>query len=80
MEPESRKYLAGQMEKFFNGGELDAIEGYVPEDQRAIGPSGHWRKKSYKRRLTQPKLTGLIRASFRPDLICPVSSVGRAGD
>lgn len=30
-DPSSRKYLSAQMENFFNGGELDAIEGYVPE-------------------------------------------------
>lgn len=28
----SRKYLSAQMENFFSGGELDAIEGYVPEN------------------------------------------------
>jgi len=28
-EPESRQYLTGEMEKFFFGGELDVIEGYV---------------------------------------------------
>ena len=31
-EPETRKYLADQMEKFFNNEQLDQIEGYVPED------------------------------------------------
>ena len=31
--PSSRKYLSEQMEKFFTGGELDAIEGYVPESK-----------------------------------------------
>ncbi|WP_054112490.1 oxidative damage protection protein [Marinagarivorans algicola] len=30
-DPSSRKYLSTQMENFFNGGELDTIEGYVPE-------------------------------------------------
>lgn len=27
----SRKYLSAQMENFFTGGELDTIEGYIPE-------------------------------------------------
>ena len=31
LDPSSRKYLLDQMEKFFNGGELDHVEGYVPE-------------------------------------------------
>ena len=30
-DPDTRKYLAGQMDKFFNNEELDAVEGYVPE-------------------------------------------------
>lgn len=30
MEPESRAYLVAEMEKFFFGGDLDKIEGYVP--------------------------------------------------
>lgn len=34
-DPSSRKYLSAQMEKFFTGGELDAIEGYVPESKPA---------------------------------------------
>lgn len=34
-DPSSRKYLSTQMENFFNGGELDAIEGYVPETPEA---------------------------------------------
>lgn len=29
--PEHRKYLEGQMEAFLFGGEVDDIEGYVPE-------------------------------------------------
>ncbi len=32
-DPSSRKYLSAQMEKFFAGGELDAIEGYIPESK-----------------------------------------------
>jgi len=28
-EPESRQYMTGEMQKFFFGGELDVIEGYV---------------------------------------------------
>lgn len=32
-DPTSRKYLSAQMENFFTGGELDAIEGYVPESK-----------------------------------------------
>jgi Fe-S cluster biosynthesis and repair protein YggX len=32
-DPESRKYLAQEMEKFFFGGELDEIEGYVAPSQ-----------------------------------------------
>ena len=31
LDPSSRKYLSEQMDAFFEGGELDAIEGYVPE-------------------------------------------------
>ena len=31
IDPEARNYLAGEMEKFLFGGELDKIEGYVPE-------------------------------------------------
>ena len=30
-DPEARKYLADQMDKFLNGEAVDAIEGYVPE-------------------------------------------------
>lgn len=30
-DPQSRKYLTGEMEKFLFGGDYDAIEGYVPE-------------------------------------------------
>jgi Fe-S cluster biosynthesis and repair protein YggX len=32
MDPEARKYLEGEMEKFLFGGEYDKIEGYVPEE------------------------------------------------
>lgn len=35
MDPNTRKYLADQMSKFFEGGELDAVEGYVPEDNNS---------------------------------------------
>ena len=31
IDPEARSYLAGEMEKFLFGGDLDKIEGYVPE-------------------------------------------------
>ena len=31
IDPEARSYLAGEMEKFLFGGNLDKIEGYVPE-------------------------------------------------
>ena len=31
IDPEAREYLATEMEKFLFGGELDQIEGYVPE-------------------------------------------------
>ena len=31
IDPEARNYLAGEMEKFLFGGDLDKIEGYVPE-------------------------------------------------
>lgn len=30
MDPEARKYLSGQMDKFFSGEEFDQAEGYVP--------------------------------------------------
>lgn len=33
-DPDSRKYLTGEMEKFFFGGELDKIEGYVAPEQK----------------------------------------------
>ena len=32
IDPEARKYLEGEMEKFLFGGEYDKIEGYVPEE------------------------------------------------
>jgi Fe-S cluster biosynthesis and repair protein YggX len=31
IDPEARSYLAGEMEKFLFGGDLDKIVGYVPE-------------------------------------------------
>jgi len=31
IDPDARNYLAGEMEKFLFGGDLDKIEGYVPE-------------------------------------------------
>lgn len=34
LDPNTRKYLAEQMEKFFKGEELDAVEGYVPEEKK----------------------------------------------
>ena len=33
MDPEARKYLSGQMDKFFSGEEFDQAEGYVPPSQ-----------------------------------------------
>ncbi len=39
LDPASRKYLLAQMEKFFNGEELDAVEGYVPEAGNKTEPS-----------------------------------------
>ena len=32
IDPEARKYLEGEMEKFLFGGDYDKIAGYVPED------------------------------------------------
>ncbi len=32
MDPESRKYLTGQMEKFLSGEDFDRAEGYVPPE------------------------------------------------
>ena len=32
-DPEARKYLTGEMEKFLFGGEYDQIEGYVPPEK-----------------------------------------------
>lgn len=31
IDPEARKYLEAEMEKFLFGGDFDKIEGYVPE-------------------------------------------------
>jgi len=31
IDPESREYLASEMEKFLFGGDFDQIDGYVPE-------------------------------------------------
>lgn len=31
MNPDDRKYLTGQMDKYFSGEEFDQAEGYVPE-------------------------------------------------
>ena len=33
MDPEARKYLGEQMDKFFSGDEVDQVEGYVPPKQ-----------------------------------------------
>ena len=33
LDPEARKYLSGQMEKFFSGDEYDQAEGYIPPEQ-----------------------------------------------
>ena len=33
MDPDARKYLAGQMDKFLSGEEYDQAEGYVPEEK-----------------------------------------------
>ena len=32
IDPEARKYLEGEMEKFLFGGDYDKIEGYMPEE------------------------------------------------
>jgi Fe-S cluster biosynthesis and repair protein YggX len=32
MDPETRKYLQGEMDKFFAGEEYDQAEGYVPPE------------------------------------------------
>ena len=32
LEPETRKYLTEQMDKYFAGEEVDSADGYVPED------------------------------------------------
>ena len=32
MDPEARKYLTEQREKFLSGGDFDQAEGYVPEN------------------------------------------------
>ena len=34
IEPQARKYLEGEMEKFFFGGGSEAPEGYVPPDEQ----------------------------------------------
>jgi Fe-S cluster biosynthesis and repair protein YggX len=31
--PDDRKYLQGQMDKFFNNEDFDRAEGYVPESE-----------------------------------------------
>ncbi len=31
-DPEARRYLTGEMEKFLFGGDYDEIEGYIPQD------------------------------------------------
>ena len=33
LEPEARKYLTDQMDKYFAGEEVDSAEGYVPESK-----------------------------------------------
>ena len=33
IDPEARKYLAEQMEKFFSNAEVEGAEGYVPPDE-----------------------------------------------
>ena len=33
LEPEARQYLTDQMDKYFAGEEVDAAEGFVPEDK-----------------------------------------------
>lgn len=32
-DPEARKYLTGEMEKFLFGGDYDKVEGYVPPEK-----------------------------------------------
>ena len=33
LQPDARKYLTEQMDKYFNDGSIDTAEGYVPEDK-----------------------------------------------
>ncbi|WP_086933940.1 oxidative damage protection protein [Agarilytica rhodophyticola] len=33
MDPEARKYLSEQMEKFLSGAEYDQADGYIPEEK-----------------------------------------------
>lgn len=33
MDPEARKYLAEQRDRFLSGGDVDSAEGYVPPEQ-----------------------------------------------
>jgi Fe-S cluster biosynthesis and repair protein YggX len=33
MDPEDRKYLQGEMDKFFSGEDFDRAEGYVPPEK-----------------------------------------------
>lgn len=33
MDPEARKYLQGEMDKFLSGDEFDQAEGYVPDSE-----------------------------------------------
>ncbi|MBS97933.1 MAG: Fe(2+)-trafficking protein [Oceanospirillaceae bacterium] len=35
MDPESRKYLQQEMEKFLSGDEFDQVEGYVPPSENS---------------------------------------------
>lgn len=34
MDAETRKYLSDQMERFFNGEDVDAVEGFVPPSEK----------------------------------------------
>jgi len=36
MDPDARKYLSDQMEKFLSGQDFDKAEGYVPEGKKQI--------------------------------------------
>ena len=69
VDPEARKYLQQEMDKFFAGEDYDKAEGYVPPSSRRCRGLDSQRLCGFNTRLF-----ALPRDS-RPD-----SSVGRAGD